>query len=789
MSNPGITMDSPIYIGVDFGTTNVVVASILTPDDTDPPSVTPTTCISMNYEAKCVLSLDQFPDAALPPSATSQTPPMEITEIKKFLGQTDATAHMINAEGNYGYDLHDLHIRAGGAAARPERIAAEIAKRIVTHHAPDKSKVYAVVTVPAYFNDAQRRATKDALAQAGITVVSLINEPTAAALTYASRIPADSKMLVVDIGGGTTDVSALEKKDGLHVRGTSGDPHVGGQEIDRLLVELILTRKAAFAPKDHKKKKGKAPLTTPKPDANTRAVMMTEARRVKEYLSNHRQCDFRLEAFNGRPLHLEERVTVEQLNAAISATCQQITVHIEGALRLTCEQQYNRMTLYAQDAIRQTQQAVEMFARGDLTANLTPFMVSKFFIPHLVKFKKGRRTRKFFVSHPEMLYKVGTVTLIGADFENLQLDYVLMYPDLDSASVAPYYAIRQVGMIAHHTYDNQTTCVSLDVPNNAVYYDQRWQVLHYPERCRTHGRVILCNTLHFQLKDVHHCLTHANVGGPNCPLLTCDATQDNYISTAAGLLLRTTEDKVTLTHQFGSNQGNRTSPRIKSSIVSPLKVPPSGSVFIEWGDNVTTVAFGTTAIHAPTKISVNSVFGDLLPMVEPLLSLRDTLQIPTLGLDYLATALERYDSAIAQFDADRIAVLEMLNRSQTPSRGPLKDTFDTISNIPRYFNVILIILGCLIVFWIAKQIKDFIAPNCSCLPSCVCNRQPDRTGSRQSGRQNPDTLARCGSQISLVVHNDRDQLPLTTLSPAGHARYVPLHPHPEEGEYSMITET
>ena len=334
MSNPEMTMDSPIYIGVDFGTTNVVVASILTPDENDPPSVTPATCISMNYEAKCVLSLDQFPDAALPPSATSQTPPMEITEIKKFLGQTDATAHMINAEGNYGYDLHDLHIRAGGAAARPERIAAEIAKRIVTHHAPDKSKVYAVVTVPAYFNDAQRRATKDALAQAGITVVSLINEPTAAALTYASRIPADSKMLVVDIGGGTTDVSALEKKDGLHVRGTSGDPHVGGQEIDRLLVELILTRKAAFAPKDHKKKKGKAPLTTPKPDANTRAVMMTEARRVKEYLSNHRQCDFRLEAFNGRPLHLEERVTVEQLNAAISATCQQITVHIEEALRI-----------------------------------------------------------------------------------------------------------------------------------------------------------------------------------------------------------------------------------------------------------------------------------------------------------------------------------------------------------------------------------------------------------------------------------------------------------------------
>ena len=457
--------------------------------------------------------------------------------------------------------------------------------------------------------------------------------------------------------------------------------------------------------------------------------------------------------------------------------------------RLTCEQQYNRMTMYAQDAIRQTQQAVEMFARGDLTANLTPFMVSKFFIPHLVKFKKGRRTRKFFVSHPEMLYKVGTVTLIGADFENLQLDYVLMYPDLDSASVAPYYAIRQVGMIAHHTYDNQTTCVSLDVPNNAVYYDQRWQVLHYPERCRTHGRVILCNTLHFQLKDIHHCLTHANVGGQNCPLLTCDATQDNYISTAAGLLLRTTEDKVTLTHQFGSNQGNRTSPRIKSSIVSPLKVPPSGSVFIEWGDNVTTVAFGTTAIHAPTKILVNSVFDDLLPMVEPLLSLRDTLQIPTLGLDYLATALERYDSAIAQFDANRIAVLEMLNRSQTPSTGPLKDTFDTISNIPRYFNVILIILGCLIVFWIAKQIKDFIAPNCSCLPSCVCNRQPNRTGSRQSGRQNPDTLARCGSQISLVVHNDRDQIPLTTLSPAGHVRYVPLHPHPEEGEYSMITET
>ena len=98
----------------------------------------------------------------------------------------------------------------------------------------------AVITVPAYFNDAQRQATKDAGQIAGLEVARIINEPTAASLAYGLDKKKTEKIVVFDLGGGTFDVSVLEVADGVfRVISTNGDTHLGGDDIDKVLIDYV----------------------------------------------------------------------------------------------------------------------------------------------------------------------------------------------------------------------------------------------------------------------------------------------------------------------------------------------------------------------------------------------------------------------------------------------------------------------------------------------------------------------------------------------------------------------
>src|SRR6478752_2889032 len=103
-----------------------------------------------------------------------------------------------------------------------------------------KKVTQAVITVPAYFNDAQRQATKDAGKIAGLEVLRIINEPTAAALAYGLDKKGQETVMVFDLGGGTFDVSLLDVGDGLvEVRATSGDGHLGGDDFDKRVVDWL----------------------------------------------------------------------------------------------------------------------------------------------------------------------------------------------------------------------------------------------------------------------------------------------------------------------------------------------------------------------------------------------------------------------------------------------------------------------------------------------------------------------------------------------------------------------
>ena len=166
--------------------------------------------------------------------------------VKRFIGRrfdevthetTEVSYKVLNVNGNV-----KLNCPAAGKQFAPEEISAQVLRKLVE----DASKylgetvTQAVITVPAYFNDSQRQATKDAGKIAGIEVLRIINEPTAASLAYGLDKKANETILVFDLGGGTFDVSVLEVGDGVfEVLSTSGDTHLGGDDFDKKIVDSL----------------------------------------------------------------------------------------------------------------------------------------------------------------------------------------------------------------------------------------------------------------------------------------------------------------------------------------------------------------------------------------------------------------------------------------------------------------------------------------------------------------------------------------------------------------------
>src|SRR4030088_833568 len=136
----------------------------------------------------------------------------------------------------------DHKVKIDGKDYTPQEISAMILQKLVndaSSYLGDRVSK-AVITVPAYFNDAQRQATKDAGKIAGLDVLRIINEPTAAALAYGLDKKEHETIMVFDLGGGTFDVSLLDVGDGVvEVRATAGDSHLGGDDFDRRLVDYL----------------------------------------------------------------------------------------------------------------------------------------------------------------------------------------------------------------------------------------------------------------------------------------------------------------------------------------------------------------------------------------------------------------------------------------------------------------------------------------------------------------------------------------------------------------------
>ena len=166
--------------------------------------------------------------------------------VKRFIGRRVDEVNEESKEVSYGIEKAGSNVKVKCPVLEKQFAPEEVSAQVLRKLAEDAGKylgetvTQAVVTVPAYFNDSQRQATKDAGKIAGLEVLRIINEPTAAALAYGLDKKSNERILVFDLGGGTFDVSVLEVGDGVfEVLSTAGDTHLGGDDFDKVIVDHL----------------------------------------------------------------------------------------------------------------------------------------------------------------------------------------------------------------------------------------------------------------------------------------------------------------------------------------------------------------------------------------------------------------------------------------------------------------------------------------------------------------------------------------------------------------------
>ena len=286
ISEPGMSAkphQHKLAVGIDLGTTNSLVATVRSGmstvlQDEHGRSLLPSV-VRYGPEGEIIVGHRAHAEQSHDPVNT-------IASVKRFMGRSlkDITDkahipyHFVSSEvtDNTAQGMLQLKTRAG--LKSPVEISAEILKSLKTRaeKALGGELTGAVITVPAYFDDAQRQATKDAARLAGLHVLRLLNEPTAAAVAYGLDNASEGVYVIYDLGGGTFDVSILRLSKGVfEVLATNGDSALGGDDFDHRIYCWILDQI-----------REKEPKTNPLNEADTR-LLLTKARQAKEWLTDN----------------------------------------------------------------------------------------------------------------------------------------------------------------------------------------------------------------------------------------------------------------------------------------------------------------------------------------------------------------------------------------------------------------------------------------------------------------------------------------------------------------------
>src|SRR3954464_15129196 len=346
-----------LAVGIDLGTTNSLVATVrnglavVLPDNLGRPLLPsivhylPGGKVDVGYGAQ---------------ARQAEDPKNTIVSVKRFMGRgLKDVAHVENAP----YDFIDapgmVQIRTAAGVRSPVEISSEILK-VLRERAEQSLRGNlsgAVITVPAYFDDAQRQATKDAGRLAGLNVLRLLNEPTAAAIAYGLDNAAEGTYAVYDLGGGTFDLSVLKLSKGVfEVIATSGDSMLCGDGFDQRVFCWIVeqAKLAPLGPRDMR-------------------LLLTKAREAKEYLTTHGEAPITAKLSTGDLIDLT--IDTETFCSITHTLVQKTLVPVRKALRdagLSVEDVKGVVMVGGATRMPQIQRAAGEFFKRDPLNNLDP---------------------------------------------------------------------------------------------------------------------------------------------------------------------------------------------------------------------------------------------------------------------------------------------------------------------------------------------------------------------------------------------------------------------------------
>ena len=314
-------------IGIDLGTTNSCVAVL---DGSEP------TVLENAEGGRTTPSVVAFTDSGerlvgtVAKRQAVMNPENTIFSIKRFMGRKEAEVKEEETIVPYAVEAGpngDVRVDVRGKQYSPPEISAMILQKLKADAEAKLGETVdaAVITVPAYFNDDQRQATKDAGKIAGLEVKRIINEPTAASLAYGlDKEATDQTILVFDLGGGTFDVSILEIGDGVfEVKSTAGDNHLGGDNWDKAIVEWLVA--------EFKRDQG-VDLAQ---DKNSLQRLYEAAEKAKIELSSTQETQINLPfitAVEGQPKHLDLKLSRSKLNELTGDLLERIVGPVKQAL-------------------------------------------------------------------------------------------------------------------------------------------------------------------------------------------------------------------------------------------------------------------------------------------------------------------------------------------------------------------------------------------------------------------------------------------------------------------------
>ena len=315
-------------IGIDLGTTNSAFANMVA----GKPEVIANA--EGNRTTPSVVAINKKGERLVGQVAQRQrvtNPKDTIFGVKRLIGRKPGDEEIKNDQGIMPFEIvakgDHVAVRMGDKDYTPEEVSAMILSKIKADAEAflGEPVTEAVITVPAYFDDSQRQATKDAGKIAGLEVKRIINEPTAAALAYGLDSKKDEKIAVFDLGGGTFDVSVLELGDGVfEVRSTNGDTHLGGEDFDNRIVNHFLD---VF--------KNEAGIDL-KSDKAAMQRLKDEAEKAKKELSSTSEYEINLPFITADaegPKHFEYKLTRAKLEELVKDLIDRLAGPVEKAMQ------------------------------------------------------------------------------------------------------------------------------------------------------------------------------------------------------------------------------------------------------------------------------------------------------------------------------------------------------------------------------------------------------------------------------------------------------------------------